>query len=157
MKTISPWVFAGLVIMNIALLVIIWMGHPRGGAPFPHPPFGAPQNGPRLQHVLESKLNFDENQKQAYEVLIHEHRQQIDSLHQAIQEAKRDLYSKGLSQNDSIITQKQNQIANLIAKQEKINFEHFRKVRDKICNPQQKQMLDDMIGEVLEQVSRPPR
>jgi hypothetical protein len=34
MKTISPWVFAGLVIMNIALLVIIWMGHPRGGAPF---------------------------------------------------------------------------------------------------------------------------
>jgi hypothetical protein len=102
-------------------------------------------------------LNFDENQKQAYEVLIHEHRQQIDSLHQAIQEAKRDLYSKGLSQNDSIITQKQNQIANLIAKQEKINFEHFRKVRDKICNPQQKQMLDDMIGEVLEQVSRPPR
>ena len=157
MKTISPWIFAGLVIMNIALLVFIWMGHPRGGAPFLHPPFGAPQNGARLQHILESKLNFDENQKQTYQELIHEHRKQIDSLHQAIKEAKRDLYSKGLSQNDSIIAQKQNQIANLIAKQEQINFEHFRKVRDKICNPRQQRELDNMISEVLEQVSRPPR
>jgi ABC-type uncharacterized transport system permease subunit len=78
-------------------------GTPCWKTPFGHPPFGAPQRTSRLQHVLESKLNFDENQKQAYEVLIHEHRQQIDSLHQAIQEAKRDLYSKGLSQNDSII------------------------------------------------------
>lgn len=156
MKLFSPWIFVGLVIMNIALLAVIWLGRPAGRPPHGQP-FGMGHEGPRLQDYLESKLNFDEKQKQAYETLIHEHRRQIDSLHLAIQEAKKDLYSQGLSQNDSIISQKQNQIANLIAKQEQINFDHFRKVRDKVCNPQQQQELDNMIGEVLEQVSRPPR
>jgi Spy/CpxP family protein refolding chaperone len=78
MKLFSPWIFAGLVIMNIALLAVIWLGRPAGRPPHGQP-FGMGHEGPRLQHYLESKLNFDEKQKQAYETLIHEHRRQIDS------------------------------------------------------------------------------
>ncbi|MCP4441095.1 MAG: periplasmic heavy metal sensor [Aureispira sp.] len=115
----------GLIISNIILLGFMLMAPP--------PP---PKKQDRKKIVIE-RLNFDEQQVEAYKGLIKVHRTDVESREEGLRIAKEALYAQlplapEDSQKDSLLTT----ITTLQAEIEAIHYNHFADIKN-LCTEAQ--------------------
>ncbi|MFT4969093.1 MAG: protein CpxP [Chitinophagales bacterium] len=113
-----------MLCLNLALLAFIFFGrHPRRG-----------HEGPKAQ-IIE-RLEFDQEQIDAYEVLIKEHQLEVQKLNEYINGLKSELYEY-LSQEDQEMS---DSILQLIGEKkmqkEQLHFTHFLDLKN-LCNENQ--------------------
>lgn len=158
-----------LLLTNIGILSLLWFdrlpsGHhdrmpppERMSPPDRMPsPEGKPfqndrrQRGDGPKEFLIHELNFNENQKQDYQILIDEHKSDMKRLTEKIRNDKERLWNN-LSGSDSNYVSAESISAEIGTDQKEIElvtFKHFQKVRE-ICDDTQKKKFDELINEVL--------
>jgi Spy/CpxP family protein refolding chaperone len=139
----------GLLLLNFGILGMMFF-QPRAEGPG-HPPHKRPRE------IIIERLKLDDEQQEQYEHLIHRHRSAVDSLNERSKKAKTELYSLlnepfGDSLRSSALL---NEIANIQKETEKVNFAHFREIRQ-LCRPEQIPMFNELIAE-LSTLFGPPR
>jgi len=156
--TFSTIVIILLLVLNSLTLAFMW-AHQPGPAPFP--PFGPP--GPPFAHdrphgpgmFLMRELSFDDKQKQEFEKLRDAHREKARTIQDSLHALKEQLFN-GIPGGDMA---QANAVADKIASFQKqleiVTYEHFKQVRE-LCNDEQKQKFDKIIGRVLEMMAPPP-
>lgn len=128
----------GLLLINLGALGVFIMHKP------PRPPHGdmpLPQQGGGPKELIIDRLHFDAGQEKQYELVIEEHKNKTNELHDASRELHNQLYS--LLKNEAIDKTKVDAIIQQIADNQKavdnLNFDHFQKIKS-ICKSDQ---LDD--------------
>ncbi|CAN5186135.1 hypothetical protein BH09BAC5_BH09BAC5_26810 [soil metagenome] len=139
-----------LLILNSALLVLILMKHPPRPGDNMRPPMMG-QEGPREFLIHELKLN--ENQQKAYSELIEKHKAAMEILQHDMQSQREGLIDLlGSADSDS---SKMNAFVKKIGEDqlqiEKLNFEHFKALRN-VCNAEQQLKFDSIIKEALRMI-----
>lgn len=137
-----------LLALNITTLATIWIG--KAQLNMKHDmQFGA-------KKLIIEKLHFDESQIEEFNVLVEEHQQQMKDLKEQIFENKEAFYSqlKNDAPDTALAYQSIANITSFEEKSEHITFEHFRKVRA-LCDSDQKQKFDIVIGEILRTMMGP--
>jgi protein CpxP len=134
-----------LIISNILLIVFISM--PKKDHRF-HP--DKPRN------IIIERLQFDEKQIEAYDVLIENHRNQIREKDQQIIELKNKLY-ENLNQdlNQNVLDSLTSEIASTQKQIETIHYLHFVDIK-KLCKDDQLEKYNQLISE-LSRIFSPPR
>ena len=137
-----------LLALNITTLATIWIGKAQ------HNIRRDMQFGPKK--LIIEKLHFDDVQIENFNVLVEEHQQQMKDLKEQIFESKEAFYAqlKNDAPDTTLAYQSIAHITSYEEKAEHITFEHFRKVRA-LCNPEQKQQFDIVIGEILKTMMGP--
>lgn len=129
------------MLLNICLLVFIWVKKPNRNPPT----------------FLEENLGFSEQQKNGFEVLRNEHREQTNAIKTDINSLKDELYSN--FGDEGIDEEKAKGIAQKIgtkkAEADLITFRHFKAIR-KICTPEQQKKLDEIINELVRRMTEQP-
>lgn len=153
MKNKYNWIIGFLVGMNILLLGTVWFSHRRP----PHP------ERQEVRKLVEKTLQFNKAQSEQYDVLIDEHQRDLRAINDEILPLKSELFQMVASPEDTVKTRELSEkIAQLIVKQDVITLNHFKKVRNTICNKDQKILLDHLLSEILAKMSHqggppPPR
>lgn len=149
-KTLK-WLVISLVLMNTALLCFTFYNRPGQN----HPPFAEKdRRGPGA--LLIRELELDEKQIEKFELLKEEHHSQVGKY---LREGKqfRDLMFEKLHTTAS--PAEVSALADSIASKQKaievLTFYHFSMVRE-LCSEQQKKKFDEIIGDVLRSMARPP-
>lgn len=155
-----------LLLSNIGILSLLWFdkdtGKNQNRMPPPNempPPHDRkpPNDGPR--DFLIKELNFNEKQKQDYQILIEEHRSDKKILSNKIRIAKEKLWDNlsgknpGTNSIDSISIE----IGNYHKELELSTYRHFQKVRE-LCDENQKKKFDELIKDILSMMgqNKPP-
>lgn len=145
-----------LLLMNVAILLFLVIGKPPMPEHRPHGMNGPHHEGPK--RLIIEKLHFDDEQKQAYEKLIHAHRAQIDSLDHEVRFCKNELYS--LLKQEPIDTAAQKKLVSKLGELqlqiEQTHFDHFRDIK-KLCHPDQMDDFDDLTTKLAALFSHPPK
>ncbi len=132
-----------LLLLNVGLMVF-FVARPHLG------------RGEGPQKIIVERLHFDAQQAAAYQQLIQQHRADIRSKRQAMQEAKQQLYSilqgSDLSQKDSL-TQR---VGQLQVEMENIHFSHFQDIKN-LCRGDQIEAFNALTGELAEFFAPPGR
>lgn len=161
-----------LLLTNIGLLSLLWFDRApgknrdrtqRSNEMSPsnemHPPNDKrPQEGGPKDFLIR-ELNFNEKQKQDYQILIDEHKSDMKVLMDKIRTAKEKLWDNlsgtdtGSNSADSISSE----IGNYQKEIELVTFRHFQKVRE-LCDDNQKKKFDEVIKEVINMMgqNKPP-
>ncbi|HLP50773.1 MAG TPA: Spy/CpxP family protein refolding chaperone [Chitinophagales bacterium] len=147
------FIIAALLLMNAGTLTVMFVG--KRFKP----------NGPRqVSEWLAKELKFNEQQHEQYKLLQDEHRRNMAPIHQ-YDRALHDRYFKllqGGSTDSVLVKQLADSIAFNRAQTELATFYNFKKVRS-ICNAEQQQKFDEIIGDALRMMAphhpdkRPPR
>jgi protein CpxP len=139
-----------LIVVNIVMIAMFWWQHKNR----PEQPAGG--RGNAAEFVIKA-LALDSNQQQAYQQLREEHQQQMRAIKERSREQKEaylDLFTK-----DSVTDEVKNAAIDANAAIEKetalVTYQHFRKLRA-LCNAQQKEKFNEIIGQVLRMMSPPP-
>lgn len=139
-----------LLLLNIGTLGFLFVSGPKQGH---RPP---PHGRPEPREIIIEKLHFDEQQIEAYELLIREHRKQIDAVDEKIRDTKNSLYallnSNDSSSKDSLIIA----LGNYQKEIETTHFNHFAGIK-KLCKPNQKSDFEELSEELSRLFSKPPR
>lgn len=112
--------------------------------------------GPRMEII--ARLNFDDKQVQQYDVLVHQHRSQMNMKEDEIRSLKKALYQTLLrdsASRDSLIQRLADQQKTV----EQINLDHFSDI-GKLCRPDQQaryKLLVDDLSELFMHKRPPPR
>lgn len=165
-STDRTWKITALIlgILNVVLIASIWLR--------PHPPLPPcpPAQAPHAMHghdgpppnggpgeFLSQELQLDPAQLREFYTLRDEHRMKIKGLQNNGRELRDNYFN--LLKSDKPDSAEVNKLASGIAANQKeielATFHHFEKVRT-ICNPEQKQLFDNIIGDVLRMMGRPP-
>ncbi len=136
------------IILLLCNLVLAWQL-------FTHQP-GKKGEGPRME-IIE-RLRFDQNQVEQYDILVHQHRSQMNEQEAAIRKLKKALYQTLLTDSSS-----RDSLIRLIAEQQKtveqINLQHFADI-GRLCRPDQQdryRLLVDDLSELFMHKKPPPR
>jgi periplasmic protein CpxP/Spy len=134
----------GLLLINIATLGFLFMNKPKSGM------YEMGNNRPTPKEIITLKLQFNDAQKEEYEILIEKHRENIRQTEDQIRNVKNELYSNlsdesKQSSNESLV----NQLANLQKQIENTHLEHFQDIK-KLCRENQ---LDDY-NQLTKELSR---
>lgn len=139
-----------LIIVNTVTIAMFWWQHKK------KPELPAGGGGLAAEFVIKA-LALDSNQQQAYQQLREEHQQQMRAIKERSRiqkEAFLDLFTK-----DSVTDEVRNAAIDANAAIEKeiaqATYQHFRKLRA-LCNAQQKEKFNEIIGQVLRMMSPPP-
>lgn len=149
----------GLLLLNFGILGVMFFGKPS------HPPMHPDHAGPKgegpKQMIIE-RLHFDEMQQKDYELLVVEHRNKTDELHEASKKLHDDLFSLlkadtiNQRQSDSLVLE----IANNQKAIEDLNFDHFNAIK-KLCKGEQVGYYNELVDELGQLFGRkgppPPR
>ncbi len=139
-----------LLLLNIGTLGFLFVSGPKQGH---RPP---PHGRPEPREIIIEKLHFDEQQIEAYELLIREHRKQIDAVDEKIRDTKNSLYallnSNDSSSKDSLIIA----LGNYQKEIETTHFNHFADIK-KLCKPDQMDDFEELTKELSRLFSKPPR
>jgi len=136
----------GLLLLNFGILGVMFFGKS------PHPPMHPPQGGPKGEgpkQIIIERLHFDSMQQKDYELLVVEHRNKTDELHEASKKLHDDLYS--LLKNDSINQQQSDLLILEIADNQKaienLNLDHFNAIK-KLCKGEQVGHFNELVDEL---------
>ncbi|MFT5885342.1 MAG: protein CpxP [Arcticibacterium sp.] len=137
------WVMAGLLLLNLGLLAYLILGGKNQ----------ANQRQPRP--LLETTLNFTEEQSSDFEMIREEHRETSMALNDEIKSLRDVLFSDFTSSKDATGADSvARKIANLHVKLDLATLNHFKDVRS-LCTEEQKATFDASIGKMLQ--GGPPR
>lgn len=130
------WFLGGLLLINLGLLLYLLFGN------------SAKRPIPQRGQLLESMLNFDEEQNAQFETLKDAHHEVITKNNEKIKVLKNRLFTniKNDEENDASATAER--IGELTATIDLETRKHFKEVRA-LCNEEQKQKFDDFLKEVL--------
>ena len=132
-----------LLLLNVGLMVFF--------VARPHPGRG---EGP--QKIIVDRLHFDAQQTAAYEQLIQQHRADIRSKRQAMQEAKQQLYGilqgSNFSKKDSLARR----VGQLQVEIETIHFGHFQDIKN-LCKSDQIADFNALTDELAQFFAPPGR
>lgn len=125
-----------LLLINLTTLFLIFTRPPR------------PERHQEPKQVIIEKLDFDNKQVKEFEILIEEHKTNINREDVKLRRLKKEIY-KTLSTNefslkDSLI----NELSIVQRSIEGIHYEHFKALK-KICNPEQVENFNDLTEELV--------
>lgn len=123
-----------------------------------------PRAGGTPADFLEKELSFTQEQKDQFRLLREDHHAKVQAIRDSVRQLKRQFFEQlGKPMSDSDIAKVTADIAEKMAKVDKITFQHFREVRQ-MCTPAQQQKFDEVIDEMLERLAvgaegrgRPPQ
>lgn len=142
---ILSWAVFGLVIINVAVLIIIWSTlHKR------------PER-PRPSDYLIKELGLSNEQQKKFLSLAGEHRRQAQKIREQVKEKRHDLF-KLLEQPNIDDSSKKAAAAGVAKNLEELDlltFDHFQQLRA-ICTPGQQKKFDEIIEEVLQMIASGP-
>lgn len=147
----------GLLLLNFGILAVMFFGKPS------HQPMYPPHDGPKGEgpkQIIIERLHFDAMQQKDYELLVVEHRNKTNELHEASKKLHDELFSllKGETINqrerDALIME----IANNQKAIEYLNFDHFNAIK-KLCKGEQVGYFNELVGDLGQLFGRkgPPR
>lgn len=146
-------IIIALLVLNLGTLAYLFMQNRRP----PGPPIR--QEGGPSAFIID-KLKLDDKQEQAFIVLRDFHRHNMRQKQDSVRMLK-ETYYKGL-ETDTPDMAKAAEIETQILQKQKemdeLTFDHFARVRQ-LCNPDQKQLFDEFIGDILRSMGgpKPPR
>lgn len=136
------FVILGLLVLNLGLLGWIWFS-----------PQNRPREGGNPANFLEKELNFTAKQKEQFRLLREDHHERTQAIRDSVRKMKRQFFEQlGKPMSDADIQKVTADIAEKMARVDKITFQHFRDVRQ-ICTPAQQQKFDEVIDEMLERLA----
>ncbi len=139
------WIVILLAALNVVLLVFIWSGQKRFKK-------DAPKNGMKL---LEERLELDAHQRKQLETIREDHFKEMETLRRNSHEARKALHNlwSQINVEDKVndLTQRLGTIQSSI---EKATYDHFAQIRA-VCTPQQQQIFDSMIKDILKRNDPP--
>lgn len=149
----------GLLLLNFGILSVMFFG--KTSQPPIHPPHGGPKGEGPKQIIIE-RLQFDVMQQKNYELLVVEHRNKTDELHEASKKLHDDLYS--LLKEDTINQRQSDLLIIEIADNQKaienLNLDHFNAIK-KLCKGEQVGYFNELVDELGQLFGRkgppPPR
>lgn len=134
---------AALLILNIILISFIYVGKIRHRS----------QEGPR--DIIIERLHFDEAQVASYDKLIEDHTENIAKQDKAILETKRMLYENIRNAGDTeLVSTLENDLGKLQIGVEKINYNHFRDIKN-ICKENQLAYFNDLMKDITILFNKP--
>ena len=145
-KPLKNWkIFAFILIaLNIILIALLILGRP------PHRQGG---NDPG-KYIVE-KLKFTDQQEAAFEKLKEAHHEAVLDLRKEGDELRKSFFNGLISDSSS---SNKDSLANKIAENQKqmelVTYNHFEEVK-KMCNPEQKQIYNGIIQNVIKQLANP--
>ncbi|KAA3661769.1 MAG: hypothetical protein DWQ10_03880 [Calditrichaeota bacterium] len=150
-KRYLSYAVLALLLMNITILVLLWVGRPGGPKPQRALKNPVEDNG-RLQQLLKKELGFDETQSKRYLTLRQEHREQTRRLEDEIRKLRSGMFDEVLKDNpqpmlsDSLLKLVQEKEA----MREQLTFQHFLDLKN-LCGPEQQNKLKLLMREALRQ------
>jgi superfamily I DNA/RNA helicase len=133
-----------LVAVNLGLIAFVFMGsrlHQYA------------EKGPR--NIVIKKLNFDIVQVEAYDLLIKDHRKNIENTSALISQIKKDLYRNLMSDNSMISDSLIEELGEQQKRTEQIHYNHFLDLK-KICKDEQILAFDELTYELADLFSKKP-
>jgi hypothetical protein len=142
------WLVLLLIVANAITITMFWVNKKQ------HPPAN-----PAPNEFLIKELKLDKSQQEKLDLLVKEHRGQVESIRGKLKQAKDKLFSmvKAPETSDSVKHVAAADISKLTEEIDLFTLAHFQKVRN-ICNPEQQKKFDEIIGEVTAMMApRPPQ
>lgn len=146
-----------LVIINIAALLLLWLGKPKNDNMRGTKNIG--DEKVRIQNMLKEELGFSTEQVEKFLILRENHHKKSVELNDELMIVKRKMFEEAMYGDKSIISdsllnlslEKQSQL-------ELLTFKHFLKLKE-ICTPDQKKKLFEIVDRLLvkSQQGGPPR
>lgn len=104
---------------------------------------------PGPKHQISKRLNFNNEQRDIYDVFIKAHRAKIKEQETTLYQKKNNLYAllKGDKPSQSVIDSLINDINRVHAAIENIHLNHFYEIKS-ICDTTQLQPFNEMIGDL---------
>ncbi len=132
-------IIIGLLLSNIILAALLFLGKPKHGNPHDRP-----------RNMVIERLQFDQNQVAEYDKLIAGHRKQVHQFDSTMRAMKQDLYQNLLvnqseAKRDSI-AQAMGQLQQNI---EIVHFNHFMDIK-KLCKGEQIKAFELLAGDITE-------
>ena len=140
----------GLLLINLGILAYLFLRPSQGTAPG-RP--GGKMKEPR--EIIIRELGLDDQQIEAYEILIQKHQDGIRAIDRQIRDAKNSLYiSLGTdqpAQQDSLI----NRIGSLQMQVEALHYDHFAAIKE-LLKPAQMESFTKLSRELARLFGSPP-
>lgn len=133
-----------LLLLNISTISFMWLHRP-------------PKND-AVGDFFTKELQFTAKQKEQFEALKQEHRNQVEALREENKEMHDAYFDllKNPSVDATTVKKAAAEISKIEEKKELALFYHFQKVRA-ICNDSQKQKFDKIINEAAKMMAAKPR
>lgn len=131
------FLFALILIINLGTLVFFWLGHLHEQRML---------DGPQLKEVIADELNFDEQQRNKFEVFVKEHQDKSAQIRRKIEKAKITYYQ--LNSPESIKIAHLMDLTNAYGELDQLNFKHFQDIRS-ICSKEQSKKFDVLMQQII--------
>lgn len=140
------WYVASLLALMNIFLVATWIVMPH---------FNSVQPGDRPRKVVIERLNFNDAQIKAYDLLIADHSEEIRAGNDHILASKTALYTQLKSElnNQQVIDSLTNAIAANHKEIEQIHYQHFRQIKS-LCEKQQLPLFDALVLDLAQIFNR---
>ena len=130
-----------LLVINVAMLIIIWNGRPQDDRDLPNRP------GRRVERLLDRKLNLTEQQKEEIALLHEEHLANNAPLHRQIERSRKRLAEA----DDHDVNKLMDRLASLHRQVEWNNYLHMTAIKEQLT-PAQAIQFDSLMHRVIERV-----
>jgi hypothetical protein len=134
-----------LVVMNIVLMAVLWLGRPEAGrTQFEQ------RSEVQQEQMLADELGFNREQFEEYQRERQLHREEIQRLNHEIRRVKKEMFDQVLHQeasstiSDSLLTQAQQKQAEI----ERLTYRYLFRLRE-ICTPEQRVKLNGLLHEMM--------
>lgn len=153
-KRFLGFVVALLVVLNAALLTLLWLGRPAnrpglaGGREMQ-------KDRPPMEQMLRKELGFDDQQIQTYLELREKHQQQFVKLNSQLQQIKKQMFDQVFEENpDSVLSAELlDKSVQLQQQIDRITYAHLLALKD-LCKADQQGQLKKLVAEVFK-INRP--
>ncbi len=149
-STLYQLLIAGLLILNIVLLVFIFTGKNQG----PHPPRHDVTEAERLR-IAKEVLGFNEAQMKGFEKSKEDHGKRMKPLHEALRKTSEEYYHLSVEEDArrSTLLQEISEANIAIYRSHTIHFDELRA----LARPDQRDTVEEFINGLLKNQERPRR
>ncbi len=127
----------GLLLLNLGTLGFFWMNHLHESRMLV---------GPQLKERIAEELQFDEAQKEVFELLVKDHQMRSQQIRLEIEQAKKEYYQIGGRSKGSLNALMT--LKNAYGKLDELNYQHFEQIRG-ICRGDQIKKFEALVQKIL--------
>jgi protein CpxP len=138
-----------LFALNLFTLGFVLFGRQSSPPPGPLPLGMERPRDVKPEEMIGNRLKFNPEQQKKLEVLVFEHRKQVESLHESSKKLHDEYF--GILKTEPINTSKAESVLQQISENQKeldkATFAHFERIRE-LCNDDQKKLFNEFLDEV---------
>lgn len=138
-----------LVVLNVALLTLLWLGRPANR---PGLPGGRKMqtDRPPMEQMLRQELGFDDQQIRTYLDLREKHQQQFVKLNGQMQQVKKQMFDQVFEENpdSTLSTELLEKSVQLQQQIDRITYAHLLALKN-LCKADQQGQLKKLVAEVF--------